>query len=260
MSTNTRQTQDRLPRLTLRMSRYRQIVALAAAALWGALDVPVQAAPQEAPVATAPVRTAEVTRITATITIDGVARRTDLELGAEDRRPDSATARYRRGADGSAPTSRCCTTTTISTSASSPTTPSRGGAIGTQMARDASLGSDDRIEILLDTFRDQRSAFYFATNPAGALVDGLAFANGQLNTEWDAIWDVRTRRTARGLDRGVRDSVQEPELSGRRKTSGVSTSRATSIGSSKTTAGPAPGCRRSSCRCPKPARSRTSAG
>ena len=59
--------------------------------------------------------------------------------------------------------------------------------IGSQMARDASLMADDRIEILLDTFRDQRSAFYFATNPAGALVDGLAFSNGQLNTEWDAI-------------------------------------------------------------------------
>jgi hypothetical protein len=70
--------------------------------------------------------------------------------------------------------------------------------IGTQMQRDANLGSDDRIEILLDTFRDQRSAFYFATNPSGALVDGLAFANGQLNTEWDAIWHVRTRRTDEG--------------------------------------------------------------
>jgi hypothetical protein len=70
--------------------------------------------------------------------------------------------------------------------------------IGTQMARDASLASDDRIEILLDTFRDQRSAFYFATNPAGALVDGLAFANGQLNTDWDATWNVRTERTQTG--------------------------------------------------------------
>lgn len=70
--------------------------------------------------------------------------------------------------------------------------------IGTQMARDGSVGSDDRIEILLDTFRDRRSAFYFATNPSGALVDGLAFGNGQLNTEWDAIWDVRTKRTERG--------------------------------------------------------------
>ncbi len=70
--------------------------------------------------------------------------------------------------------------------------------IGTQMARDARLMSDDRIEILLDTFRDQRSAFYFATNPAGALVDGLTFANGELNTDWDAIWHVRTRRTDEG--------------------------------------------------------------
>ena len=70
--------------------------------------------------------------------------------------------------------------------------------VGTQMMRDGSLNADDRIEILLDTFRDQRSAFYFATNPAGALVDGLAFANGQLNTDWDAIWHVRTARTANG--------------------------------------------------------------
>ena len=69
--------------------------------------------------------------------------------------------------------------------------------IGTQMARDASLSSDDRVEILLDTFRDQRSAFYFATNPSGALVDGLV-ASGQLNADWDAIWNVRTSRTDRG--------------------------------------------------------------
>jgi hypothetical protein len=69
--------------------------------------------------------------------------------------------------------------------------------IGTQMARDASLSSDDRVEILLDTFRDQRSAFYFATNPSGALVDGLV-ASGQLNADWDAIWDVRTQRTDQG--------------------------------------------------------------
>jgi hypothetical protein len=73
-----------------------------------------------------------------------------------------------------------------------------GRIIGTQMARDANVGSDDRIEILLDTFRDRRSAFYFATNPSGALVDGLAFANGQLNTDWDAIWTVRTRRNGEG--------------------------------------------------------------
>ena len=70
--------------------------------------------------------------------------------------------------------------------------------IGTLMARDATLSSDDRIEIILDTFRDQSNAFYFATNPSGALVDGLVFANGQTNNDWDAIWIVRTQRTERG--------------------------------------------------------------
>ena len=66
------------------------------------------------------------------------------------------------------------------------------------MGRDSNLISDDRIEIILDTYRDQRNAFYFATNPAGALVDGLVFANGQSDNNWDAIWTVRTRRTEQG--------------------------------------------------------------
>ena len=70
--------------------------------------------------------------------------------------------------------------------------------IGTLMARDSMLNSDDRVEIILDTFGDQSNAFYFATNPAGAFVDGLVFANGQTNNDWDAIWIVRTRRTDQG--------------------------------------------------------------
>ena len=68
----------------------------------------------------------------------------------------------------------------------------------TEMARDASLRSDDQIEILLDPFLDKQSAFYFATNPNGALVDGLAFGNKDLNTDWNSIWDLRTLRTDDG--------------------------------------------------------------
>jgi hypothetical protein len=73
-----------------------------------------------------------------------------------------------------------------------------GRVIGTLMARDSMLNSDDRVEILLDTFGDQSNAFYFATNPAGAFVDGLVFANGETNNDWDAIWTVRTQRTDQG--------------------------------------------------------------
>ncbi len=72
------------------------------------------------------------------------------------------------------------------------------GIIATQMSRDADLSVDDRVEILLDTFRDRRNAFYFATNPAGALVDGLIIENGQLNSDWDAIWNVRADRNEEG--------------------------------------------------------------
>jgi hypothetical protein len=66
--------------------------------------------------------------------------------------------------------------------------------IGTQMARDSTLSADDSVEILLDTFHDRRNAFYFATNPAGALVDGLIIENNFPNREWDAIWIVKTRK------------------------------------------------------------------
>ncbi len=70
--------------------------------------------------------------------------------------------------------------------------------IGTQMARDGNLNADDRITIVLDTYRDKRNAVYFSTNPVGALVDGLVFANGQSNSDWDSIWTVKTRRTEQG--------------------------------------------------------------
>ena len=66
------------------------------------------------------------------------------------------------------------------------------------MARDAQLNPDDRLSIILDTFRDQSNAFYFSTNPNGALVDGLVFANGETNDDWDAIWIVKTSRSDEG--------------------------------------------------------------
>jgi hypothetical protein len=71
--------------------------------------------------------------------------------------------------------------------------------VGAQMARDAELEIDDSVAILLDTFHDRRNAFYFATNPAGALVDGLIVENQRgINFNWNAIWNVRARRTPQG--------------------------------------------------------------
>ena len=144
-----------------------------------------------------PARDAPVTSIETTITVDGV-----LDEPAWTSAPAIGDLVQRQPLPGLAPTERTRVTLLRDKDnlyigvVAYDSEPQK--VIGTQMERDAGLGSDDRIEILLDTFRDQRSAFYFATNPSGALVDGLTFGDGQLNTEWDAIWQGRTRRTEEG--------------------------------------------------------------
>ena len=56
--------------------------------------------------------------------------------------------------------------------------------LAAQMTRDSTMATDDRVELLLDTFHDRTNAFYFATNPNGAFLDGLIFANGETNNDW----------------------------------------------------------------------------
>jgi hypothetical protein len=65
--------------------------------------------------------------------------------------------------------------------------------VARQMMRDGRLRDDDQLEILIDTFNDGRNAYYFATNPAGALQDARITENGQFNMNWDAIWNIRTK-------------------------------------------------------------------
>lgn len=70
--------------------------------------------------------------------------------------------------------------------------------VATEMRRDAELSDNDNIEIVLDTFHDHRNAYYFATNPVGALVDGRVTENQPPALEWDGIWNVRTRVDEQG--------------------------------------------------------------
>jgi Domain of unknown function (DUF5916) len=67
-----------------------------------------------------------------------------------------------------------------------------------QLRRDADQRSDDHVAVMIDGLSDRRSAFFFRTNPNGALWDGehVTFESG--NDEWDGIWDVRTRITVDG--------------------------------------------------------------
>ena len=65
-----------------------------------------------------------------------------------------------------------------------------------QLRRDADLSSDDNITILIDSFRDRRSAFLFRTNPNGAMWDAQIVGLDNVNENWNGIWDVATRRDA----------------------------------------------------------------
>ena len=72
------------------------------------------------------------------------------------------------------------------------------GIIISDSRRDASLVETDSFQLVLDTYRDQQSAFLFGTNPSGVEYDGqvtrdgqVAFVNtGAFNLNWDGAWEV----------------------------------------------------------------------
>ena len=67
------------------------------------------------------------------------------------------------------------------------------GVIASEMKRDAGLRKGDQIKITLDTFHDHRNAFYFSTNPLGALKDAQSVEEGRtINYDWNAVWENRT--------------------------------------------------------------------
>jgi hypothetical protein len=67
------------------------------------------------------------------------------------------------------------------------------------LKKDFNTGSSDGFRIILDTFHDERNAYEFATNPAGAKWDAQMTNEGrENNASWDGIWDVRARITETG--------------------------------------------------------------
>jgi hypothetical protein len=57
------------------------------------------------------------------------------------------------------------------------------------LVRDSTFSTDDRIEIVLDTYHDQRNAFRFAVNPLGTQQDALITDEGKnINLSWDSSW------------------------------------------------------------------------
>jgi len=67
------------------------------------------------------------------------------------------------------------------------------------LRKDFNHEQGDTVEILLDTFHDQRNGYVFAVNAAGAKWDAQTTNEGrQEDANWDAIWTVKTQTTADG--------------------------------------------------------------
>jgi hypothetical protein len=58
--------------------------------------------------------------------------------------------------------------------------------------------SDDFFAVVLDTYHDMRMGFAFGVNPNGAQVDGTFRSGQDVNTQWDAIWNVSSKITDYG--------------------------------------------------------------
>jgi hypothetical protein len=84
------------------------------------------------------------------------------------------------------------------------------GVSATEMRRDSErVLEEDNFQIILDTFKDSRSAYMFVTNPLGAQLDQQVFNEGEggirgfgnssnINRDWDGVWHVAATRTDDG--------------------------------------------------------------
>ena len=70
-----------------------------------------------------------------------------------------------------------------------------------EMARDVSLGNDDRVQVILDTYLDGRNAYWFQVGPRGSIGDAIVSENGAaFNKAWDGLWTGKAHIHADGWD------------------------------------------------------------
>ena len=75
------------------------------------------------------------------------------------------------------------------------------GITAKELARDVSLGDDDRVQVIFDTYLDGRSGYWFQIGPRGSIGDALVNENGKdFNKSWDGLWDGKARITDDGWE------------------------------------------------------------
>jgi hypothetical protein len=64
-----------------------------------------------------------------------------------------------------------------------------------EIRRDSNqLAQNDNFGVMLDTFHDRRNGYAFYANPLGAMSEYAISDEGNINRDWNPVWDVRTGR------------------------------------------------------------------
>jgi hypothetical protein len=94
--------------------------------------------------------------------------------------------------------------------------------------RDSDLKPDDSVYVLLDTFNDKQSAYFFGTNLLGTQRDGRFTDNGRTDDEtWDGVWRAAAKKTDFGWSAEIAISLTSIKYEpGENKTWGLSLGRA----------------------------------
>ena len=58
--------------------------------------------------------------------------------------------------------------------------------------------SSDQIKVMIDSYRDGRTGYEFAVNPAGVKRDYYIYDDAREDISWDGVWDVATRTDSLG--------------------------------------------------------------
>ena len=87
--------------------------------------------------------------------------------------------------------------------------PDPSAVVSFSVRRDAPLGNEDHVRVVLGPFMDGRSGYVFAVNPSGARYDAIINPGDESeNGDWDGIWEAATARTATGWSVEIRIPMQ----------------------------------------------------
>ena len=70
--------------------------------------------------------------------------------------------------------------------------------------RDPNGETSDLLYMVIDSYNDQRSGFWFGINPVGSIADGTVSNDSNFDSSWDGIWDGQGKINENGWSSEVR--------------------------------------------------------